>query len=850
MQKTAREDLVDQAYKRKNRWCRHLLRGTILISVILLTLVLKLSASRITSSMTKNIEEYGNTAQVELDQANAAAEAAFSGSAEVRKIGRIYDLGTFADHEQVYARCVYADPATFGTMIQPAFLHFYGTYPQNRSEVLLSTETLRYLGIKQPKIGMTVSADFYWKDLFHEPGTGRQSFRLSGYYDALSDSSLVYLPAQTKEEGNIGNFPCTLLLELTNPFLSEDEMDQVVSRILPDQLIQSTSTDSALRKALVDLAGGMELTAILFLVICLLTFFLINQMMSAAYKEHVRFWGLMKVLGVSNHQFRTVLKRDALKSGLISCAAGEGFCFFTFFLSSRIASDHNRIAVLQPDLRVDVGIFLFVLLLILVSLALPCALVQKQVTSVSPLSAMSYLGEKGKSTSPARKAKFRYSRSIPLQIAVMRIYQEKKKVIRTIICLFIGCVTALISISLAQGADYRNAFSSVPDFTVRVTQKSCTYMRENLQEGESNQLLDKDFIDILHKQVDAPWKKVDRVKGYLPSLDTDENSVLGVMKQDQNTQIVIQPVAKTTLKKLCQMEEASGNKVDESALMQRGGAIVLSKHLQYADSQEIAQANLGRRIPVYDTLPDGAEVDRYRSGQLVLAGYADMTKRGSPKISMAWDGENTLVLAVTPDTYRWLGEFMREQVLSVSFSTGPKLEDHSKKQLAAWIRDENYRNAMKKGLSNLDLLEYKAKSDLLADNRAYINFSRMAMGGISAVCLVLGIMVFLSALLSEPVRNRQENHLLHCLGVTRKELTKASMLKGLFYFVSLLLLLSTVGIWLLHLAGRLIKIGLPYFVYAFPTSVFWTMLGLLFTLTVLVPLLLKKIENTGDYHGC
>ena len=46
-------------------------------------------------------------------------------------------------------------------MIRPAFTNVVGTYPEKENEIMLSTKTLQYLGIKNPEVGMEIELDFY-----------------------------------------------------------------------------------------------------------------------------------------------------------------------------------------------------------------------------------------------------------------------------------------------------------------------------------------------------------------------------------------------------------------------------------------------------------------------------------------------------------------------------------------------------------------------------------------------------------------------------------------------------------------------------------------------------------------
>ena len=155
------EDFIDLAYKKKNRLYRRFLKGTIIVGVLILTFLLKLSVSKVINSVSRSVQEHGNTAEAKIENADEEVFSSLSGSLHIKKIGRIHDLGKLIDNEQVYASCVFCDPETFQTMIKPAFTSFIGTYPEKDNDIVLSDETLKYLGIDHPKVGMIISADSY-----------------------------------------------------------------------------------------------------------------------------------------------------------------------------------------------------------------------------------------------------------------------------------------------------------------------------------------------------------------------------------------------------------------------------------------------------------------------------------------------------------------------------------------------------------------------------------------------------------------------------------------------------------------------------------------------------------------
>ena len=841
------DNFIDLAYKKKSVLYRRFLKGTIIIGVFLLTLLLKLTASKIMNSAARSVQEHGNTAEAQIENADAEVVSSLSGSLHIKKIGRIHDLGKLTDKEQVYVSCVYCDTDTFQTMIRPSFTSFSGTYPENVNDIMLSTEALKYLGIHHPEIGMTISADFYWNDLFHTQNTGKRTFTLTGYYDSLSDTSTAYMSGNAKIQSGFHDYPCTLLVSFTNPVITKAESQNILSRLVADKQVQITCEDSALYTSLVHFSGNIVLAVFSFLIICCVMIFFISRIILTTYKESVRFWGLMKVLGVTNRQIASVLRKDERNTCLWPYLLGETSAYLSMFLSSRIALYHHHDDLFIFNLKSGVLICGFVFLIVLASVIIPTSAVLKKVDSIPPLVSASYYGKSHEKTDrkgrPTKLLKFT-GKNVPLQLSLMFLSKQKKAFMTTVIFLFLGCEMALASLTLASGADYEKAFSAIPDFQVGVTQNACANMRENLSENAENQMFTSGMVHDLTENLHDSICDIRFVKGYFPSLDTDQKSVLGVLNMKDDTQIVIQPMDKSTLDKLCSYEKKAGRKINKNEWEQHHGVIIISKNLLYSNADSAIRSNMGRSFTVYDTLPDGSDLDDYPSAQLSVCGYAEAGEKDFPDIPLAWDTENAVIIAVAPDTYNRLGSFMQEQILSVSFDAADHAESSVKQRLNQWIKNENYNYDIEKRLSNIDLLKCISKTDLIAENRNYIMFSRLTMTGVSVVFFFLGILVFLNTLLTEYVRDRKEHILLRYLGVTKKEMMKAFVMEGLIYFAALASLLASAGIYLDVIIGKLAKKNIFYFEFTFPYHTFFILLAIFFTISVSLPPILSHMQSS------
>ena len=94
----------------------------------------------------------------------------------MNSVGEEKESGRLMNGRYSYSKCVVLDETAYEDMVKPTFVHFYGNYPEQTDEIMMSKKTLDYLGISSPKIGMKITLDFYWNDIFTTKMTGKQEF--------------------------------------------------------------------------------------------------------------------------------------------------------------------------------------------------------------------------------------------------------------------------------------------------------------------------------------------------------------------------------------------------------------------------------------------------------------------------------------------------------------------------------------------------------------------------------------------------------------------------------------------------------------------------------------------------
>ena len=145
---------------------------------------------------------------------------------------------------------------------------------------------------------------------------------------------------------------------------------------------------------------------------------------------------------------------------------------------------------------------------------------------------------------------------------------------------------------------------------------------------------------------------------------------------------------------------------------------------------------------------------------------------------------------------------------------------------------------------NSEALTYHAKSDELAAARDYITSSRIVMGALCTLLLMMGIANYFNVTMTSLAMRRRELAVLESLGLTRRQLRKMLLLEGIFTALLVTLGVVTIGSFLLWVEGILIKQRLAYFVFQYPAPPLVLCLSLLFFLCGALPLsMYRKTEK-------
>lgn len=372
----------------------------------------------------------------------------------------------------------YYDEAAWEYQILPMISDVVGTYPQDTLEIMMSTGTLNRLGIENPEVGMTIHLT--------------QDYQLTGWFtDYKSEDRVLRSESGIREiySDFWGWDSCQL-----GVCWSEEETWETLQQIpLTDaQYWVSTSQRSVV--SLEQVLGLLGFTALLILVgSCLF----VSNILSLSVQHDIRFYGMLKTLGTTPQQLRTLVRAKAILAALVGLVPGMLAAMLLCLevvpraletLTNDNMSAMPRTVVFYPV--IFLGTILFVSLTVALSSWKPARLAGK----ISPMQALSYTGLPGGRRGKAGR------RTGLRSMALHNVFRQKKQALRVFASLTLGAVLILAvnSVFHLDMPEYDTNGYDITIFTFRETnleEDGDSDFAPNLNQGAMEAITQLDGIE-------------------------------------------------------------------------------------------------------------------------------------------------------------------------------------------------------------------------------------------------------------------------------------------------------------------------------------------------------------------
>ena len=846
--------LARESYN-SNKSRNRILTAAVALTVMMLFGVFSLAVGKLETDILLYMRNSGTAASTTLERGSKEQQEEIEALPYIKAVGSSVYIGNTEEYS-----CEVLDETGWEQMTAPAYSDIHGEYPQKTEEIMLPVRAMEAIGIHEPTLGMEIPAGI----TLPEGEKLEKTFILSGYYTDYRDPA-IYRPS--------GYFSQEFLQALTmekeeNTTLLIQQKDNIDDEAIEDMLYRDVEMRddsqqffggiSFYRQSVYDLVGGFDTAVLMAGLILFGAAMLLYNVMYISLSRDIRQYGLLKTMGTTKRQLRSIVLRQTGRILAGGCVVGGAAgILITVTVIPRLLTGMYLQGRGEASAMIAFRPWILVLAVVFGGLVtlLSSLWAMNRVVKMSPVEAVKYTGQKEKypEKTGIRKRKKKgagrnpkksdpektwgYSGGI-LTMAWRNLFRFKKRFVLTLLSLGLGILISLGAVVLSTGTDQTNKINqSRPDFKI-----DCHMNANIVEEYPADQVF---FSPKLRDEIvslkgvtdnDTAWGgygKVDLREEALQVYTADMED------RNRNYGVVIQVVSDQWLEDLEKLKEEKGLYVDPESVRQGEGLIFFHTHLLSRIQEEKGREDMGKEFQITDMAGEHSTIMKF-------AGYLDSYEKGLERMATTWNGGGIFYFLISEKGFQKLG--LTEQIFRVDLEVEEEQEPLLKAELAGIIsRYNRERGNVAQGtelMMSSDMLTLDAKSDELAAARDYITSSRIVMGALCALLLMMGIANYFNVTMTSLAMRRRELAVLESLGLTRRQLRKMLLLEGIFTALLVTLGVVTIGSFLLWAEGILIKQRLAYFVFQYPALLLVLCLGLLFILCGALPLsMYRKTEK-------
>ena len=843
-------------------------RNLIAAAAIILTTVLFTSLFTIVLSLNASYQTYtfrqiggyahGTFKDVTEEEIEALKSHRKIKAAGVRMVAGIASEGVFA---KVPAEISYMDANT----TKWSYIELKeGHLPEQEQEIIMDEAALALLGVT-PRIGEEITLTYQVSDKNQNGGERTDTFVLAGWWEFDSvtpvhfiNVSKAYVDNLEKEMTQKGMEPfrkdmnvmlgSSLNIEGTMEQIEKDLGYQREDPYGEDYVNFGVNWGYTSAQAESDLDPGMLIAMGVFLILVIFTgYLIIYNIFQISVTGDIRYYGLLKTIGVTPRQLKRIIRQQALLLCGIGCPLGLAAGWLVGGLLVPVVIARTSLGEISSQVSSSPLIFVISALFSVATVLLSCGKPGRMAAKVSPVEAVKYT-EAGSFSRRKRRSE---KAGIP-RMALANLGRNKKKTVLVVVSLSFSVVLLAVTLLFTGGFSMERYLEkqTCADFIVGNTD----YFRFRANTPESG--MSEEDIRLIQQNTEIEsggyaWT----LPGPFPDLWIREDQF-----RERNA-----GTSEEWLEQEISGREKRGEKI-RVTLQTEGMDDALLEKLQVLEGSidALKDPNAKAIAIAVDTddygNPLGAE-SCPRPGEKVTVTYTDEwyyedSRTGEPvtdatpeeyiqyHIEKSHDVEYTVCALVTIPyqiSYRTTIMFGMEAVMGKA-----QLEKDSGQELYSlfYMFDTADQEAEQEAESFLKELTRGETSGLMYESKAiyrkqFREFQQMFLILGSALCAivgVVGILNFFNAILTGILSRKREFAMLQAVGMTGRQLKKMLMLEGVLYG-GMTILLSLVLILVLEpLTGRMLESMFWFFAYRFNITAVFAAAPVFLLLGILLPL--------------
>jgi len=668
----------------------------------------------------------------------------------------------------------YVSKEQWDKMFCPTFTNIVGHYPEKENEIMLSRYILDAMGIDNPKMGMEIPLT-YTVNGTDEVKT--ETFILSCIYTEYAHSGMG-------GGGMRAIFSSHVFAEKYNKLTNENI---VVNVIFKDQRnvgenIERLKQDLSfyenqpyiLSPAFDNNYGNSTVYISIFTIIAFLVFtgfLLIYNVMYISVSKDVRFYGMLKTIGTTPKQIRSIIIGQVLRLCLlglpVGCATAAGISLLVVpAILENSGLETGTVVSFSP--LIYFGAILFAVLTALSGAITPA----KKAADISPVEALKFTGEQIKKTSVRSSAN-----GNPYKMAFRNIFRDRKRAVVVMLSLFLSILvfTSIMTIITSLDIEYRLQNDYDYDFAIEPKGGILTLSEDFVNSAKVLDGITEAGITLIGTAELVYSDALDKIIDF-----GRENFPFVIMGIDS---ITLDLINKTLLKPI------------NKRAFERGEIALINTQLFHTDEHITNALTPGSVLNIksgYDIIP-------------VIIGDSNIKLKSTVKLGFGGDYPE-LEIVVSNDFFSKLFTEMSGGAGAYIARLDMNVEDGY---------DEQIFNALGGIINPLEVAiisRYEARTAM--QNTETIMY--VLGGGISAILGFIGIFNFINVMSVGVMARKREFATIESVGMSKKQIRSMLRSEGLGYAIITIICALTIGNAIAYGLFRLIKSVVDYAEFSYP----------------------------------
>ncbi|KHS55748.1 MULTISPECIES: ABC transporter permease [Terrisporobacter] len=796
----------------------------IVLTTFMISAIFTLAISYAKNYQIMNLRDQGTTATTFLANPTDKQIKEIENLDISKNIGQEINVGNVSkeslDNNKTNIFIKYLDKENWENQLTPCISGIKGNYPTKENEIMLSKLALEFLNKENSKIGdkIKISYDMNGK-------TVEKEFILSGYftsYDYIKDSGYMFVSEKFVYNKNLSlEKNGQLLITLQNNKKAEAP-NLLKSKVSLNENQKFEYNYDAEEDSNSIKVAAVMIGSIIGAFIVISGYLIIYNILYIAVTKNIQFYGLLKTIGTSPKQIKKIVKSEGLKLSIIGIPIGIILAVIVSYLIvplalEGMASGTYYEKMMENKIYFEPIVFILSILFSLFTVLISCKKPSKIASSISPIEAMKYSGQK---TKKEKKNRNSTKGGKLYKMAWYNVFRDKKRAILVFLSLFMGIMAFLgvnTFINSVSVENYANRYLN-NDFELQAYY-------------DDNSGIDNKVINEIEKIEGI--NSVETLKASMLQMDMNEKIIKPLLKaayerhgEDESAlQTYLDKVKKNPSefspwvvgvedKTIERFNEENEEKIDLEAF--KNGKLALIESFYYSK---------------------GKELDF--SGKKITLKNADKNKTMSFNTRMFFNDESGIL------------SFNGSNVLGVptiyvSSSALNKLDKNLNVDKIYIDVDDKYDSKVKSKLKTIaseSRLVLESKTDKIESFNKSSVMMNVVGGGISIILIFIGLLNFINVMVTNVNVRLQELAIMESIGMTKKQIKNMLTIEGAYYASITTLLTCTLGMGMVYLIAQLTKNIADYAEFVFPGMELISLITLIFTVCLITPVMAYKYSS-------